>query len=88
MHFMQVFLKLLYYILSYMFSEAGKAPSRAGACRVCLKALKPGEVFHICNGCQHRVCEDCSSYSKPASDEEAVIMIAINRNFKTRISYI
>ncbi|KAG6442227.1 hypothetical protein O3G_MSEX002257 [Manduca sexta] len=51
--------------------EAGKAPSRAGACRVCLKALKPGEVFHICNGCQHRVCEDCSSYSKPASDEEA-----------------
>ncbi|XP_052741814.1 regulating synaptic membrane exocytosis protein 2 [Bicyclus anynana] len=51
--------------------EAGKAPSRAGACRVCLKALKPGEVFHICNGCQHRVCEDCSSYSKPASDEES-----------------
>ncbi|CAH2039713.1 unnamed protein product, partial [Iphiclides podalirius] len=51
--------------------EAGKAPSRAGACRVCLKALKPGEVFHICNGCQHRVCEDCSSYSKPSSEEEA-----------------
>ncbi|CAG4950417.1 unnamed protein product [Colias eurytheme] len=51
--------------------EAGKAPSRAGACRVCLKALKPGEVFHICNGCQHRVCEDCSSYSKPAGDDEA-----------------
>ncbi|XP_047534700.1 regulating synaptic membrane exocytosis protein 1 [Vanessa tameamea] len=51
--------------------EAGKAPSRAGACRVCLKALKPGEVFHICNGCQHRVCEDCSSYSKPASDDES-----------------
>ncbi|XP_049874098.1 regulating synaptic membrane exocytosis protein 1 isoform X2 [Pectinophora gossypiella] len=51
--------------------EAGKAPSRVGACRVCLKALKPGEVFHTCNGCQHRVCEDCSSYSKPASDEEA-----------------
>ncbi|XP_045536139.1 regulating synaptic membrane exocytosis protein 1 [Papilio machaon] len=51
--------------------EAGKAPSRAGACRVCLKALKPGEVFHTCNGCQHRVCEDCSSYSKPASDDEA-----------------
>ncbi|GBP15321.1 hypothetical protein EVAR_80503_1 [Eumeta japonica] len=51
--------------------EAGKTPSRAGACRVCLKALKPGEVFHTCNGCQHRVCEDCSSYSKPTSDEEA-----------------
>ncbi|XP_037869687.1 regulating synaptic membrane exocytosis protein 2 isoform X1 [Bombyx mori] len=51
--------------------EPGKAPSRAGACRVCLKALKPGEVFHVCNGCQHRVCEDCSSYSKPASDDEA-----------------
>ncbi|XP_013171881.1 PREDICTED: regulating synaptic membrane exocytosis protein 1 [Papilio xuthus] len=51
--------------------EAGKAPSRAGACRVCLKALKPGEVFHTCNGCQHRVCEDCSSYSKPAGDDEA-----------------
>ncbi|XP_013140064.1 PREDICTED: regulating synaptic membrane exocytosis protein 2 [Papilio polytes] len=51
--------------------EAGKSPSRAGACRVCLKALKPGEVFHTCNGCQHRVCEDCSSYSKPASDDEA-----------------
>lgn len=52
--------------------EAGKAPSRAGACRVCLKALKPGEVFHVCNGCQHRVCEDCSSYSKPNSEEDAV----------------
>ncbi|CAG5025546.1 unnamed protein product [Parnassius apollo] len=51
--------------------EAGKAPSRAGACRVCLKALKPGEVFHTCNGCQHRVCEDCSSYSKPANDDDA-----------------
>ncbi|KAI8426329.1 hypothetical protein MSG28_005193 [Choristoneura fumiferana] len=52
--------------------EAGKAPSRAGACRVCLKALKPGEVFHTCSGCQHRVCEDCSSYSKPADNEDAV----------------
>ncbi|XP_073947259.1 regulating synaptic membrane exocytosis protein fife isoform X3 [Choristoneura fumiferana] len=51
--------------------EAGKAPSRAGACRVCLKALKPGEVFHTCSGCQHRVCEDCSSYSKPADNEDA-----------------
>ncbi|KAG7296174.1 hypothetical protein JYU34_021275 [Plutella xylostella] len=51
--------------------EAGKAPSRAGACRVCLKALKPGEVTHTCNGCQHRVCEDCSSYSKPTSDDES-----------------
>lgn len=44
---------------------------------MCLKALKPGEVFHTCNGCQHRVCEDCSSYSKPASDEEAVRLIIL-----------
>ncbi|CAH0584192.1 unnamed protein product [Chrysodeixis includens] len=51
--------------------EAGKAPSRAGACRVCLKALKPGEPYHTCTGCQHRVCEDCSSYSKPTTDEDA-----------------
>lgn len=52
--------------------EPGKAPSRAGACRVCLKSFKPDEFSKICFECQQKVCEDCASYSKLEDNEDAV----------------
>lgn len=52
--------------------EPGKAPSRAGACRVCLKSFKPNEFSKICFECQQKVCEDCASYSKLEEHEDAV----------------
>lgn len=54
--------------------EPGKAPSRAGACRVCLKSFKPDEFSKICFECQQKVCEDCASYSKLEEHEDAVCM--------------
>lgn len=51
--------------------EPGKPPSRAGACRVCLKAFKPDDFSRTCAECTQRVCEDCASYSKIAEDEDA-----------------
>ncbi|XP_025836691.1 regulating synaptic membrane exocytosis protein 2 [Agrilus planipennis] len=50
--------------------EPGKPPSRAGACRVCLKAFKPDDFSRTCAECTQRVCEDCASYSKIADDED------------------
>ncbi|XP_048525031.1 regulating synaptic membrane exocytosis protein 1 [Dendroctonus ponderosae] len=51
-------------------SEPGKPPSRAGACRVCLKAFKPDDFSRTCATCTQRVCEDCASYSKLAENED------------------
>ncbi|XP_074034299.1 regulating synaptic membrane exocytosis protein fife [Leptinotarsa decemlineata] len=50
--------------------EPGKPPSRAGACRVCLKAFKPEDFSRTCAECTQRVCEDCASYSKLAENED------------------
>lgn len=50
--------------------EPGKPPSRAGACRVCLKAFKPDDFSRTCAECTQRVCEDCASYSKLNDDED------------------
>ena len=50
--------------------EPGKPPSRAGACRVCLKAFKPDDFSRTGAECTQRVCEDCASYSKLAEDED------------------
>lgn len=51
-------------------TEPGKPPSRAGACRVCLKAFKPDDFSRTCAECTQRVCEDCASYSKLNDDED------------------
>ncbi|CAG9856211.1 unnamed protein product [Phyllotreta striolata] len=51
-------------------SEPGKPPSRAGACRVCLKAFKQDDFSRTCAECHQRVCEDCASYSKLKEDED------------------
>lgn len=53
-------------------AEPGKPPSRAGACRVCLKSFKPDDFSKTCFECQQRVCEDCASYSKLDEAEDAV----------------
>lgn len=53
-------------------SEPGKPPSRAGACRVCLKAFKPDDFSRTCSECTQRVCEDCASYSKLDANEDQV----------------
>lgn len=53
-------------------AEPGKPPSRAGACRVCLKSFKPDDFSKTCYECQQRVCEDCASYSKLDETEDAV----------------
>lgn len=52
--------------------EPGKPPSRAGACRVCLKSFKPDDFSRTCCECQQRVCEDCASYSKLDENEDQV----------------
>lgn len=51
-------------------TEPGKPPSRAGACRVCLKSFKQDDFSRTCAECHQRVCEDCASYSKLAEHED------------------
>lgn len=51
-------------------TEPGKPPSRAGACRVCLKAFKPEDFSRTCATCTQRVCEDCASYSKLTENDD------------------
>lgn len=58
--------------------EPGKAASRDGACRVCLKSFKPDDFRKICAECQHKVCEDCASYSKLDDSEDAVSKLMTN----------
>lgn len=59
-------------------TEPGKPPSRAGACRVCLKSFKPDDFSKTCYECQQRVCEDCASYSKLDDHEDAVSRMKTN----------
>ncbi|XP_053594404.1 regulating synaptic membrane exocytosis protein 1 isoform X2 [Microplitis demolitor] len=44
--------------------EPGRPASRAGSCRVCLKAFKPDDFSRTCYECQFKVCDDCASYSE------------------------
>jgi len=60
-------------------AEPGKPPSRAGACRVCLKSFKPEDYSKTCFECQQRVCEDCASYSKLDETEDAVKFLFLSR---------
>jgi hypothetical protein len=53
-------------------TDPSKPPSRAGACRVCLKSFKPDDFSKTCFECHQRVCEDCASYSKLDANEDAV----------------
>lgn len=53
-------------------SDTFKPPTRAGACRVCLKSFKADDFSITCYECQQRVCEDCASYSKLDVNEDKV----------------
>ncbi|XP_015587944.1 protein piccolo isoform X2 [Cephus cinctus] len=52
-------------------AEPGRPASRAGACRVCLKSFKPTDFSRTCYECQHKVCEDCASYSTSTDTEDS-----------------
>lgn len=71
--------------------EPGKPPSRAGACRVCLKSFKPDDYSKTCYECQQRVCEDCASYSKLDEHEDAVSVtfatLLVPSNCDTKINF-
>lgn len=58
--------------------EPGKAPSRDGSCRVCLKSFKQDDFHKTCAECHHKVCEDCASYSKLDDSEDAVNIPYLN----------
>lgn len=62
-------------------TEPGKPPSRAGACRVCLKSFKPDDFSKTCSDCQQRVCEDCASYSKQDESDDQVFF----KNYKQNV---
>ncbi|XP_046601844.1 regulating synaptic membrane exocytosis protein 1 isoform X1 [Neodiprion lecontei] len=50
--------------------EHARPASRTGACRVCLKSFKPDDFSKTCNECQHKVCEDCASYSTTVETDD------------------
>ncbi|KAH0946977.1 hypothetical protein HN011_004526, partial [Eciton burchellii] len=50
-------------------SEVGKTSS-GDDCRVCRKSFGPEEVSRTCCECQHKVCEDCASYSTTTNSDD------------------
>ncbi|KAL0117950.1 hypothetical protein PUN28_008967 [Cardiocondyla obscurior] len=51
-------------------SEAGGKTSSGDDCRVCRKSFGPEEVSRTCCECQHKVCEDCASYSTTTNSDD------------------
>ncbi|XP_018053303.1 PREDICTED: regulating synaptic membrane exocytosis protein 1 [Atta colombica] len=51
-------------------SEAGGKISSGDDCRICRKSFSPEEVSRICCECQHKVCEDCASYSTTTNSDD------------------
>ncbi|XP_018353943.1 PREDICTED: regulating synaptic membrane exocytosis protein 1 isoform X2 [Trachymyrmex septentrionalis] len=51
-------------------SETGGKVSSADDCRICRKSFSPEEVSRICCECQHKVCEDCASYSTTTNSDD------------------
>lgn len=62
-------------------SSTREKPSRDGACRVCLKSLKIGEFCKICAECHHKVCEDCTGYSKLDENDDVVNIVQYKQYF-------
>lgn len=64
-------------------SETGGKTSSGDDCRVCRKSFAPEEVSRTCCECQHKVCEDCASYSTTTNSDDPVSLhaavILINR---------
>lgn len=53
-------------------SEASAKTSSGDDCRVCRKSFGPEEVSRTCCECQHKVCEDCASYSTTTNSDDPV----------------
>lgn len=53
-------------------SEAGGKTSSGDDCRVCRKSFGPEEISRTCCECQHKVCEDCASYSTTTNSDDPV----------------
>ncbi|XP_026827027.1 regulating synaptic membrane exocytosis protein 1 isoform X2 [Ooceraea biroi] len=51
-------------------SETGGKTSSGDDCRVCRKSFGPEEVSRTCCECQHKVCEDCASYSTTTNSDD------------------
>nr|XP_012223186.1 PREDICTED: uncharacterized protein LOC105672674 isoform X2 [Linepithema humile] len=51
-------------------SETGVKTSSGDDCRVCRKSFCPEEVSRTCCECQHKVCEDCASYSTTTNSDD------------------
>ncbi|EFN68980.1 hypothetical protein EAG_07591 [Camponotus floridanus] len=51
-------------------SEASAKTSSGDDCRVCRKSFGPEEVSRTCCECQHKVCEDCASYSTTTNSDD------------------
>ncbi|XP_020291700.1 regulating synaptic membrane exocytosis protein 1 isoform X3 [Pseudomyrmex gracilis] len=50
--------------------ETGGKQSSGEECRVCRKSFGPEEVSRTCCECQHKVCEDCASYSTTTNSDD------------------
>lgn len=62
-------------------SSTREKPSRDGSCRVCLKSFKLGEFCKICAECHHKVCEDCTGYSKLDENDDVVNIVQYKHIF-------
>ncbi|KYN07026.1 Protein piccolo [Cyphomyrmex costatus] len=60
----------VYLVRCFRKSEAGGKTSSGDDCRVCRKSFGPEEVSRTCCECQHKVCEDCASYSTTTNSDD------------------
>ncbi|XP_014478309.1 PREDICTED: regulating synaptic membrane exocytosis protein 1 isoform X2 [Dinoponera quadriceps] len=51
-------------------SETGGKISSGDDCRICRRSFAPEEVSRTCCECQHKVCEDCASYSTTTNSDD------------------
>ncbi|XP_032672413.1 regulating synaptic membrane exocytosis protein 1 isoform X2 [Odontomachus brunneus] len=51
-------------------SKSEGKTSSGDDCRVCRKSFAPEEVSRTCCECQHKVCEDCASYSTTTNSDD------------------
>ncbi|XP_066589464.1 regulating synaptic membrane exocytosis protein 1 isoform X2 [Prorops nasuta] len=51
-------------------TDIPKSASSGDECRICRKSFGPEEVSRICCECQHKVCEDCASYSTTTNSDD------------------
>ncbi|XP_037048603.1 uncharacterized protein LOC119083089, partial [Bradysia coprophila] len=65
--------------------DPAKPPSRAGACRVCLKSFKPDDYSKTCIECEQRVCEDCATSYAEFEDPKTWRCSVCKRKMASRV---